>query len=132
MRSAKWGRILTVVSTGAIQPIPVLGISNALRAGLIAWSKSLANEVAADGITVNVLMPGRIDTDRVRLTDEASAKREGIGVDAVRNRSWSQIPMGRYGTPREIATTAAFACSELASYTTGSVLRVDGGIVRHV
>lgn len=132
MRAAGWGRILTLVSTGAVQPIPVLGISNTLRAGLIAWSKSLASEVAKDGVTVNVLMPGRIDTDRVRLTDEATAARENIGVTEVRERSWSQIPAGRYGKPEEVAAMAAFACSDLASYMTGSILRVDGGFVRHV
>jgi len=132
MRAAGWGRILTLVSTGAIQPIPVLGISNTLRAGLIAWSKSIAPEVAKDGVTVNVLMPGRIATERVHMTDEATAAREEISVDSVRQRSWSQIPMGRYGAPDEVAAVAAFACSDLASYVTGSVLRVDGGIVRHV
>lgn len=132
MRAGKWGRILTLVSTGAVQPIPVLGISNTLRAGLIAWSKSLAPEVASDGVTVNVLMPGRIGTDRVHMTDAATAEREAVPVDAVRRRSWSQIPMGRYGEPEEVAAVAAFACSDLASYVTGSVLRVDGGYVRHV
>jgi 3-oxoacyl-[acyl-carrier protein] reductase len=132
MRAARWGRILTVVSSGAIQPIPVLGISNTLRAGLIAWSKSLAAEVAKDGVTVNVLMPGRIGTDRVHMTDEATAAREGIAVESVRQRSWSQIPMGRYGRPGELAAMAAFVCGDLASYVTGSVFRVDGGYVRHV
>jgi 3-oxoacyl-[acyl-carrier protein] reductase len=132
MRASKWGRVLTLVSTGAVQPIPVLGISNTLRAGLIAWSKSIAPEVAKDGVTVNVLMPGRIGTERVHLTDEASAQREGVGVDVVRQRSWSQIPVGRYGAPEEVAAMAAFACSNLASYVTGAVLRVDGGMVRHV
>jgi 3-oxoacyl-[acyl-carrier protein] reductase len=132
MRNAGWGRILTVVSTGAVQPIPVLGISNTLRAGLIAWSKSIAAEIAPDGVTINVLMPGRIATERVRLTDQATAERENTSVEAVQARSWSQIPMGRYGRPEEIAAMAAFACSDLASYLTGSVLRVDGGFVRHV
>lgn len=132
MRKSGWGRILTVVSTGAVQSIPVLGISNTLRAGLIAWSKSLAPEVAKDGVTVNVLMPGRIATERVALTDEATAEREGIAVETVRERSFAQIPMGRYGTPEEIAAMAAFLCSAPASYVTGSVIRVDGGYVRHV
>jgi 3-oxoacyl-[acyl-carrier protein] reductase len=132
MRAAGWGRIVTIVSTGAVQPIPVLGISNTLRAGLIAWSKSLAAEVAGDGVTVNVLMPGRVATDRVRLTDEAAAQREGMSIEAVERRSWSQIPVGRYGKPEEIAAVAAFICGQPASYMTGSVIRVDGGIVRHV
>jgi 3-oxoacyl-[acyl-carrier protein] reductase len=132
MRMAHWGRILTVVSTGAVQPIPVLGISNTLRAGLIAWSKSIASELAPDGVTVNVLMPGRIATDRVRLTDEAAAERDGISAEDVRRRSWAQIPMGRYGTPEEAAAVATFLCGDGASYVTGSVIRVDGGMVRHV
>ena len=100
MRAAGWGRVLTVVSSGAVQPIPLLGISNTLRAGLIAWSKSVATEVAKDGVTVNVLMPGRIETDRVRATDEATAKTQSVSsMDDVRQRSIAQIPMGRYGAP---------------------------------
>ncbi|WP_180897419.1 SDR family oxidoreductase [Martelella soudanensis] len=132
MRQSGWGRVLTVVSTGAVQPIPVLGISNTLRAGLIAWSKSLAPEVAKDGVTVNVLMPGRVATERVAITDEATAARESVTVETVRERSFAQIPMGRYGAPEEIAAMAAFLCSSPASYVTGSVVRVDGGYVRHV
>ncbi|CAH1652184.1 SDR family oxidoreductase [Chelatococcus asaccharovorans] len=132
MRRNRWGRIITVVSTGAVQPIPVLGISNTLRAGLIAWSKSLAPEVAGDGVTVNILMPGRIGTERVHLTDAATAEREQVDVETIRQRSWAQIPMGRYGTPEEVAAVAAFLCSQAASYVTGSIYRVDGGYVRHV
>ncbi|RAI41250.1 SDR family oxidoreductase [Rhodoplanes roseus] len=132
MRRAGWGRIVTIVSTGAVQPIPVLGISNTLRAALIAWSKSLAPEIARDGVTINVLMPGRIGTERVHMTDAATAAREGVDVETVRQRSFAQIPMGRYGEPDEIAAVAAFLCSGPASYVTGSVYRADGGIVRHV
>lgn len=132
MRRNGWGRVLTIVSTGAVQPIPVLGISNTLRAGLIAWSKSLAPEIARDGVTINVLMPGRVGTERVHLTDEATAARDNIDVETVRQRSFAQIPMGRYGEPEEIAAAAAFLCSGPASYVTGSVYRADGGYVRHV
>lgn len=132
MRARRWGRVVTIVSSGAVQPIPVLGISNTLRAGLIAWSKSLANEVAADGVTVNVLMPGRIGTERVRMTDEAVAQRENLPVAEVERRSVASIPLNRYGAPEEVADTVAFLCSARAGYTTGTVVRVDGGIVRHV
>lgn len=132
MRRAGWGRILTIASTGAVQPIPVLGISNTVRAGLIAWSKSIAPEVARDGVTVNVLMPGRVATERVRLTDAATAQRDGLSVAEVEARSFAQIPMGRYAKPTEIADMASFICSDRASYVTGSVIRVDGGYVRHV
>jgi 3-oxoacyl-[acyl-carrier protein] reductase len=132
MRKNGWGRIVTLVSTGAVQPISVLGISNTLRAGLIAWSKSLAPEVARDGVTANILMPGRVGTERVHMTDEATAARENIDVEAVRQRSFAQIPIGRYAEPEEIAAAAAFLCSDVASYVTGSVFRIDGGYVRHV
>lgn len=127
-----WGRVLTVVSTGAVQPIPVLGISNAIRAGLVAWSKSVATEIAETGVTMNVLMPGRIATERVFKTDTATADRLGITPEEVARRSWAQIPMGRYGMPEEVAAVAAFLCSGPASYVTGAVYRADGGYVRHV
>ena len=132
MRARGWGRIVTIVSSGAMQPIPVLGISNTLRAALVAWSKTLSNEIAADGVTANILVPGRIATDRVTLTDEAIAAREGLTVDAVRARSFAAIPTGRYGRPEEIADMVAFLASARAGYITGTTIRVDGGIVRHV
>jgi 3-oxoacyl-[acyl-carrier protein] reductase len=132
MRSRRWGRILTVVSQGVIQPVPVLGISNTLRSSLVGWSKTLASEVAPDGVTVNVIVPGRIDTERVRLTDEAVAAREKISVDEARRKSWATIPMGRYGTTDELGALAAFLASERASYMTGGLIRVDGGIIRSI
>jgi 3-oxoacyl-[acyl-carrier protein] reductase len=130
MRARRWGRILTVISSGVIQPIPVLAVSNTLRASIVGWSKTLSAEVAPDGVTVNVLVPGRIDTERVRLTDEAVAARDHISPAEAARRSTATIPMGRYGTVEEIAAVAAFVVSEKASYMTGSMVRVDGGIVR--
>ena len=130
MRTRKWGRVLTVISSGVIQPIPILAISNSLRAAVVGWSKTLSSEVAADGVTVNVLVPGRIDTERVRLTDAATAEKQGIPVETVMARSTATIPMGRYGSPDELGAAAAFICSSRASYMTGAMLRVDGGIVR--
>lgn len=132
MRARGWGRVLTVVSSGVVQPIPILGISNTLRNALVTWSKTLSMEVARDGVTANILVPGRIDTERVRLTDAAVAQKEGISVDEVKTRSTSSIPMGRYGATAEFGALAAFAASVPAAYITGSMLRCDGGNVRSI
>jgi 3-oxoacyl-[acyl-carrier protein] reductase len=127
MRARRWGRIVTVISSGVMQPIPILAISNSLRAAVVGWSKTLSSEVAADGVTVNVLVPGRIDTERVRLTDAAVAEKEGLPIEKVQARSFAAIPLGRYGS---MGAAAAFMCSTQASYMTGTMVRIDGGIVR--
>jgi 3-oxoacyl-[acyl-carrier protein] reductase len=132
MRSRKWGRVLTVGSSGVVQPIPNLGLSNALRMSLAGWSKTLAAEVARDGITVNMIVPGRISTERIEELDELAAKRENKTVDEVVRASIATIPAGRYGTIEEFAATAAFLVSAPASYITGSIVRVDGGYIRSV
>jgi 3-oxoacyl-[acyl-carrier protein] reductase len=129
MRARQWGRIITSTTSGAIVPIRNLAISNTLRAALLAWSKTLAAEVAADGVTVNVIMPGRVATERLRQLDEARAKRENISYEAVVSASLKTIPAGRYGDPKEYGDAAAFLASKNASYITGSVIRVDGGQV---
>lgn len=132
MREAGWGRIVTSTSSGVLAPIPGLAISNALRLSLVGWSKSLAREVAPSGITANVILPGRIATDRIRVLDEAKAEREGRKVTDVVAESTGAIPVGRYGTPEEYADAVAFLASGPASYITGSVLRVDGGYVQSI
>jgi len=132
MRERHWGRVLTSTSSGALTPIPNLGLSNTLRASLHSWSKTLAGEVGRDGITSNVIVPGRIATDRTRFLDEKRAGREDRSVEQVARESAATMALGRYGTPDEYADAAAFLCSERASYITGSVIRVDGGLIRSV
>lgn len=129
MRAKGWGRIITSTSSGVVAPIPNLGISNTLRAALVAWSKTIANEVAADGITANVVIPGRIATQRIRQLDEARANRENMSVEQVSKESTMSIPVGRYGEPSEYAAPVAFLASPAASYITGTILRVDGGMI---
>ncbi len=132
MRTRKWGRIVTSTSSGVVAPIANLGISNTLRLALVGWSKTLAREVGRDGITANIVLPGRIATGRIRFLDEQKAKRENRSVDEVSAESTGSIPLGRYGEPTEYGDTVAFLASERASYITGSVTRVDGGLIASV
>jgi 3-oxoacyl-[acyl-carrier protein] reductase len=129
MRRRRWGRIITSTSSGVVSPIPDLGLSNALRLALVGWSKTLSREVAAEGVTVNIVVPGRIATKRIRQLDEMRAEREGRPLDEIVRASTSAIPMQRYGDPQEYADVVAFLASERASYITGSMTRVDGGLL---
>jgi 3-oxoacyl-[acyl-carrier protein] reductase len=132
MKQRGWGRIITSTSSGAITPIPNLAISNTLRASLHAWSKTLARELAPHGITANIIVPGRIATDRIRFLDESRAKRENKSVEDIEADSLKSIPIARLGRPEEYGDTAAFLASQSASYITGSVIRVDGGNIPNI
>ena len=132
MIAAGWGRVLTLTSSGVEQPIPNLALSNTLRAALVGWSKTLAAEVAIKGITSNILIPGRIHTDRVDQLDAAAAGRQDKTVDAVRTASRASIPTGRYGKVEEFSSVAAFLCSDKAGYVNGAKIRCDGGAIRGV
>lgn len=132
MRERGWGRILVISSSGIVQPIPNLGISNAIRASQVGWAKTLSSEVAPDGLTVNTVAPGRIHTDRVNQIDAAAAAKQGKPVEDIARASHATIPMGRYGTVAEFADTAVYLLSDNASYITGSVVKVDGGMIRGV
>lgn len=128
MRARGWGRILSVGSSGVLEPIPNLVLSNIGRSALAAYLKTLATEVAGDGVTVNMLLPGRIDTDRVRDLDIARAEREGRDAAQIAAESAATVPAGRYGSAAEFGAIAAFLCSEQAGYVTGSAIRCDGGM----
>ena len=130
MRQRKWGRVLNVTSIAAKQPIDGLMLSNAVRSAVTGWARTLANEVAADGITVNNVLPGYTRTERVQELNRATAKRLGIDVDEVERRIEETIPMRRLARPHEFASLVAFLASERASYITAQSIAVDGGWIR--
>lgn len=132
MQTQGFGRILTVASSGVFEPIPNLALSNTLRSALVGWNKTLATEVASYGVTANMLLPGRIHTDRIDELDAANAKKAGKTVDEVRAASVKSIPAGRLGKVEEFAAAAAFLCSVPASYVTGTMMRVDGGAAKSI
>ncbi|MDO9377255.1 MAG: SDR family oxidoreductase [Nocardioidaceae bacterium] len=131
MRERGWGRVVAVASSGVQEPIQALAASNVGRAALAGFLKSLAADVARDGVTVNMVLPGRIDTDRVASLDAGSADATGRSVADVRAASEASIPVGRYGRPDEFAAVVTFLASEIAGYVTGEQVRCDGGAVRH-
>lgn len=130
MRAAGFGRILTITSSGVREPIPGLALSNTIRAAVHGWMKTLAREVAADGVTVNLLMPGQVDTDRLRSLHQNIAKQAGIDPETVVAKAVENIPAGRFGDPREFGAVAAFLASPRASYVTGLEIPIDGGFLR--
>ena len=132
MRERKWGRVLNVASYSVIEPIPAIGISNTLRSAVVGWSKTLAGEVARDGITVNMLLPGVIATDRSVQLHQHNAKRLNISVEEALKQFEKTLPVGRMGTAAEFGAVAAFLASPLAAYVTGSMIRIDGGLTRSV
>ncbi|MFP5247350.1 MAG: SDR family oxidoreductase [Thermoanaerobaculia bacterium] len=130
MQERKWGRILHLTSFVAKQPIELLTVSSTLRAGISGLTKTLADQVARDGVNVNAILPGHFLTDRQKQLSEIRAKDQGITPEEYLRKSEQVIPMGRYGKPSELADVAAFLCSEHASYLTGASIQVDGGLYR--
>lgn len=132
MRGAGFGRILNVASTSIVEPIKGLAISNSLRAALANWMKTLATEVARDGVTINMLLPGSFATERIERMNASAASQRGVSIETVIADSSAAIPAGRYGDPKEFAAVAAFLASPRASYVTGQMIRIDGGATRSV
>jgi 3-oxoacyl-[acyl-carrier protein] reductase len=130
MKERRWGRILNITSIAVKQPVDNLILSNSLRAAVTGFARTLANEVATSGITVNNIMPGYTRTERVEELAGMMAKKEGITPAEFIARWEKEIPMRRLGEPREFAALAAFLVSERASYITGTSIPVDGGWIR--
>jgi 3-oxoacyl-[acyl-carrier protein] reductase len=127
MKREGYGRIINIVSTSVKVPLPNLGVSNTTRAAVAGWAKTLANEVAADGITVNNVLPGATATIRLSSIIENKAKKFNTEVNSVEEEMLHEIPMRRFGQAEEIAAVAAFLATPAASYVTGQSICVDGG-----
>jgi 3-oxoacyl-[acyl-carrier protein] reductase len=132
MQKRGGGAILVSTSSSVKEPIPNLGLSTVLRASVSALAKTLSLELAASGIRVNQIIPGRIDTDRVRHLDEITAKKQGTSVEEAKKKSMAAIPLGRYGEIEEFGRVGAFLLSDAAAYMTGATVQVDGGAIRSV
>jgi 3-oxoacyl-[acyl-carrier protein] reductase len=132
MKRQGWGRVVTITSIAARQPINDLVISSTLRPGLLGLTKVLGNQYAADGICINAVAPGFILTDRQREIGDARARAKGITFEEYLRDSAREIPAGRLGRPEELADVIAFLCSERASYINGTTITVDGGLARGI
>jgi 3-oxoacyl-[acyl-carrier protein] reductase len=132
MQSRNWGRIVCLTSVAAKQPLGNLILSTTARAGVLGFAKSLADEVAADGITVNSVCPGYMRTERVDELIDRLADQRGVPRETVHTELVAAIPMGRMGHPVELGAAVAFLASEAASYITGVALQIDGGFVRSI
>jgi 3-oxoacyl-[acyl-carrier protein] reductase len=130
MRKRGFGRIVVVSSTSVKEPIAGLTASNSLRAALAGWAKTLAGEVAADGVTINLVLPGRFATERTVSFDAMDAADRGVDPSVIAAESQAEIPIGRYGTPAEFGAVVSFLASDQAAYITGVALPVDGGLTR--
>jgi 3-oxoacyl-[acyl-carrier protein] reductase len=127
MKAAQYGRIINIISTSVKIPLPNLGVSNTTRAAVAAWSKTLANEVAADGITVNNVLPGATSTARLSNIIQGKAAKNQVSAETVSEEMLHEIPMRRFGQAEEIAAMAAFLTTPAAAYMTGQSICVDGG-----
>lgn len=129
MVARRFGRIVNITSSGVLMPIPGLDLSSGARAGLTAFLMGVARQVAKHNVTINNMLPGRIETDRQRSNLARAAEKAGISIEEQAEKQAAAIPAGRFGTPEEFGQICAFLCSQHASYITGRNLAVDGGLI---
>ena len=127
MKNDNYGRIVNIISTSVKQPLPNLGVSNTIRAAVANWAKTMANELGQYGITVNNVLPGATETDRLKQIIETKGEKLKVAADAVAAEMKAEIPMKRFGKPEEVAAAVAFLCSPAAAYINGINVPVDGG-----
>lgn len=127
MKAEKYGRIINIISTSVKQPLKGLGVSNTIRAAVANWSKTLSNELASFGITVNNVLPGATATGRLKSIIDNKALKGGKSIDQAEQEMLNEIPAGRFADPSEIANAVAYLSSPAAAYITGINLPVDGG-----
>ena len=130
MMKNKWGRIINVASVSVKEPLSYLALSNAIRAAVVTWAKSLASDVGEHGVTVNSILTGYFDTDRIRQLNAKKAEQQGIDQKEVRSDMESKVPVRRIGEPEEYGYLIAFLASEKAAYLTGTQLPLDGGLLK--
>lgn len=130
MQTGQFGRIVNITSHMVKEPMAMLGLSNGARAGLTGFAGGLARDVAGDGITINNILPGQFDTDRLRSNHEKFAAHSGSDTTAFRERMMKQVPARRFGTPEEFGATCAFLCSQYGGFITGQNILLDGGQYR--
>ena len=130
MQARKWGRVIGITSLAVKQPVPALVLSNSIRAAVTGYYRTLADEVARDGVTVNTVLPGYTETERLIALADATGKRTGESLDAVYDQWRAVTPAGRLGRPEELAAVIAFLASDRAGFVTGQAICVDGGAVR--
>ena len=126
----QWGRIINVASISVKEPLSYLALSNSIRAALVTWAKTLATDVASDQITVNSILTGYFDTERIKDLNATKAQQLGVPIEEVRSNMEQQVPMNRIGNPKEYAFLATFLASEQASYITGTQIPIDGGLLK--
>lgn len=130
MTKNKWGRIINVASVSVKEPLSYLALSNSIRAAVVTWGKSLATDVAKEGITVNNILTGYFDTERIAQLNQKKAEQMAISVEEVRQAMEQMVPIKRIGDPKEYGYLVAFLASDKASYITGTNIPIDGGLLK--